>query len=363
MMRTFKTLLLAAGLCVLACTASRAEVNFSITVAPPLLPVYEQPPCPYEGYLWAPGYWAYDDGGYFWVPGAWVEPPRIGYLWTPGYWGYTDGFYAFNRGYWGPQVGFYGGVNYGFGYGGYGYGGGVWRGDRFVYNTAVTRVNTTVIHNTYIDRSVRDRATASRASFNGRGGVEARPTAEQRQIASAPHLAPTGAQAERRQMASRDVGARAAANHGRPATLATDRVAGRGVNDRANREIARTANGVSDGQLNRGEARGLENRDAAIERQANRERRANGGSGVTPAERQVAQRREDRVGRDIDNERQEGRQAQATRQTRSSYEAGRRAEAQQVQRAAAAQRAQAAPRQTQPAQRQDPASPARTATR
>ena len=54
--------------------------------------------------------------------------PAVGLLWTPGYWG--------------PQVGFYGGVNYGYGYGGVGFGGGRWNGGNFNYNTAVMRVNT-----------------------------------------------------------------------------------------------------------------------------------------------------------------------------------------------------------------------------
>ena len=51
---------------------SFAQVNVSITVAPPALPIYAQPACPTEGYLWTPGYWAYGPAGYFWVPGVWV---------------------------------------------------------------------------------------------------------------------------------------------------------------------------------------------------------------------------------------------------------------------------------------------------
>ena len=221
-MHPLKKLLLVAGLCVLPFTASKAFVDISINVAPPLLPVYEQPPCPEEGFLWTPGYWSYaDEGGYFWVPGAWVEPPRIGFLWTPGYWGYANGLYAFNSGYWGPTVGFYGGVNYGFGYGGYGYGGGEWRGDRFAYNTAITRVNTTNIHNTYVNRTVlNNRVTSARTSFNGGpGGISARPNAEQRRAINAPHLNATGEQTARRQEARQDRGQFAAANHGRPAEL------------------------------------------------------------------------------------------------------------------------------------------------
>ncbi len=311
MMRTLKTLLLAAGLCALSCTASRAEVNFSINVAPPLLPVYEQPLCPTDGYLWTPGYWAYDDGGYFWVPGVWVSPPRVGFLWTPGYWGFNDGLYVFNEGYWGPHVGFYGGVNYGYGYGGYGYGGGAWRGDRFAYNTAVTRVNTSVIRNTYVDNHVNQHVTDSRASFNGRGGVTVRPNAEQRQAASAAHVAPTGEQMEHRQAASRDTGSRAAANGGRPATTAVDRVRGQGQGgaERASRDSA-VANDRHQGQ-------GREQR-AAERQQAATVHPQQGVVGHVPQER-----------------------------AQQSSEGGRRAEAQQGQREAAGQRAQSGERQAQ----------------
>ncbi len=80
--------------------ASRAGVFLSITVAPPILPVYQQPVCPGDGFIWTPGYWSYGDAGYFWVPGTWVRPPRVGVLWTPGYWGWGGGVYAFHAGYW-----------------------------------------------------------------------------------------------------------------------------------------------------------------------------------------------------------------------------------------------------------------------
>jgi hypothetical protein len=64
--------------------ASFAGVFVSVTIAPPVLPVYTQPICPGEGYLWTPGYWAYDDEGYYWVPRVLVRPPQVGLLWTPG---------------------------------------------------------------------------------------------------------------------------------------------------------------------------------------------------------------------------------------------------------------------------------------
>ncbi|HEV2731037.1 MAG TPA: YXWGXW repeat-containing protein, partial [Terriglobales bacterium] len=67
-------------LLMLALTASCfAGVSVSVSLAPPVLPVYEQPPCPGDGYIWTPGYWAYDydDGDYYWVPGTWVEAPEV----------------------------------------------------------------------------------------------------------------------------------------------------------------------------------------------------------------------------------------------------------------------------------------------
>ena len=110
------------------------DVEVTANEAPPPLPDYEQPPCPEDGYMWTPGYWAWGGGGYYWVPGTWVQPPRVGVLWTPGYWGFVGGVYSFNVGYWGPHIGYYGGVNYGFGYVGVGFAGGRWVGNSFAYN-------------------------------------------------------------------------------------------------------------------------------------------------------------------------------------------------------------------------------------
>src|ERR1700722_9583445 len=81
-------------------TISVAQI-VSITIAPPVLPVYVQPAIPAPGYLWTPGYWAYGADGYFWVPGTWEEAPEAGLLWTPGYLGWGDNAFASNEGYWG----------------------------------------------------------------------------------------------------------------------------------------------------------------------------------------------------------------------------------------------------------------------
>ena len=125
---------------------AHAGVFVSITVAPPPLVVYAQPPLPGPGYIWTPGYWGWDDeaGDYYWVPGAWVLAPEVDVLWTPGYWGWSDGVYRWHDGYWGPHVGFYGGIDYGYGYGGVGFEGGYWRGGVYTYNRNVVNVGLSV---------------------------------------------------------------------------------------------------------------------------------------------------------------------------------------------------------------------------
>ncbi len=202
-----------------------SQISVSITLAPPALPVYEQPVLVQEGGIWAPGYWAYDqEDGYFWVPGAWVQPPEAGLLWTPGYWGWRSGGYAWNEGYWGPTVGFYGGIAYGFGYSGRGYTGGHWQGQQFYYNTAVSHVNVTNIHNTYTQTI--NNTAVTRVSYNGgSGGVAARPTAAEQAATRAPHQPATGAQLQYRQAAMASPALSASVNHGKPANAAASKPA------------------------------------------------------------------------------------------------------------------------------------------
>ena len=199
--------------------STNAQTSVSVAVAPPALRYEEQPLCPVDGYLWSPGYWAWDNG-YYWVPGVWVPPPQVGYLWTPGYWAFLNGVYLFNTGYWGPRVGYYGGINYGYGYGGNGYYGGRWAGNRFQYNTAVTRVNRTVIHNTYVNRNVVT-TTRSRTSFNGPGGVTAKPTSAQLAAARGAHVNQTSQQVARRETAAQNKSYRAPGSLGHATANAT----------------------------------------------------------------------------------------------------------------------------------------------
>ena len=81
----------------------------------------------------------------------------------------------FYEGYWGPQIGFYGGINYGFGYFGEGYEGGRWDNGHFFYNRSVNNVNVTEIHNVYNTTVVKN-TNVNHVSYNGgNGGIAARP--------------------------------------------------------------------------------------------------------------------------------------------------------------------------------------------
>jgi hypothetical protein len=201
---------------------AQAQIGVSITIAPPALPVYEQPICPGDGYLWTPGYWAYGDDGYYWVPGTWVEAPEVGYLWTPPYWGWGNGGYLFHAGYWGPHVGFYGGISYGFGYFGNGYEGGRWDGGHFFYNRSVTNVNVTVVRNVY-NTTVINR-NENRVSYNGgNGGINARPTAEEQRYDGERHVGPVAAQQKHIDAARNNPQFRASENRGKPPVAATAR--------------------------------------------------------------------------------------------------------------------------------------------
>jgi hypothetical protein len=200
-------------------------IGVSVNLAPPPLPVYVQPPCPEPGYIWTPGYWAWNDGAYYWVPGTWVLPPQVGLLWTPGYWGWDDGAYIWHAGYWGPHVGFYGGVNYGFGYDGVGFVGGYWRGSMFFYNRAVAHVGPAFDRNVYYHPVVYH-TTYQHVSFNGGpGGVRARPSHEQMLAEREHHFAFTSGQQRQQRMAFADHALRADYNHGRPPVAATARPA------------------------------------------------------------------------------------------------------------------------------------------
>jgi len=207
------------------CTAPAAVVvSVTATIAPPVLPVYVQPPIPGPGYIWTPGYWAWGPYGYYWVPGTWVMPPAVGLYWTPGYWAWGGGVYVWRAGYWGPHVGFYGGINYGFGYAGVGYVGGYWDHGVFAYNRAFNNVqNNTHITNVY-NNTVVNNVNVTHVSFNGgAGGVVAHATPQEEAAFRERHVPATAQQLRHEQAAAGNRALLASVNQGHPTIAATRR--------------------------------------------------------------------------------------------------------------------------------------------
>jgi hypothetical protein len=200
-----------------------ANAADNVEVAPPPLPSYAQPAMPEEGCLWTPGFWAWRQAvpDYFWVPGTWARPPRPGLLWTPPYWSRSDDGYAFHPGYWAERVGFYGGIDYGHGYGGDGYLGARWENGVLFYNRAVNNFGSLEISHGY-DLTTTAEPAAPQVSFNGGGGgTTARPTAEQEQLALQRHVAPTPEQRRHFLEAAKDRSLYSKLNGGEPSPAAT----------------------------------------------------------------------------------------------------------------------------------------------
>lgn len=275
--------------------AMSAGVFVNITIAPPVLPVYTQPICPGDGYMWTPGYWAYGPDGYYWVPGVWVRPPAVGMLWTPGYWGWGGGYYVFHHGYWGPHIGFYGGVHYGFGYTGVGYEGGYWHNGAFAYNRSVNNINVTNVRNVYNKTVIVN--NYSKVSYNGgNGGLQARANAREQAAFREQHYQPTSEQVSHREVASRDRGQLASFNHGRPQNMAMSHVGARAANQQD-----RIGQGVRSGQMTAHETKNVEGREANINREVRNDRRNNDGH-MTQQERRQVNRQQNHVSRSIYND-------------------------------------------------------------
>jgi hypothetical protein len=348
---------------ILMCSFSAAAfaqigIAFSVRFGPPAVPVYSQPICPGSGYLWTPGYWAWDDdAGYYWVPGTWVLAP-VGLLWTPGYWGWADGFYRWHGGYWGPHVGFYGGIDYGFGYTGVGFFGGEWRGGSFFYNRSVMNVNVTRVTNVY-ERRVEVRNT-SRVSYNGgAGGINVRPTAEEERYSREPHREALAGQRQQERAASRNRALFASQNHGRPAIAATARpeeFSGRNVVRARAAGAPYRAPKISPQQAraSRGnggnEQRTVKNNRAAEQRNANRSTEQRSANRATEQRNTARNTANDRNASRSSNREQANRDV--TRNNSRQQASQARADQQQPQQARAEQKQQQTARQERARQQQ-----------
>jgi YXWGXW repeat-containing protein len=95
------------GLCIVVVLSTpafaRVDINLGIAVAPPP-PQVEVIPAPRPGYVWAPGYWAWQGGRHVWVAGRWI-PVYRGYYWVPDRWVEYPGprgsvYWRFEPGHW-----------------------------------------------------------------------------------------------------------------------------------------------------------------------------------------------------------------------------------------------------------------------
>ncbi len=75
-----------------------AAVNFDVVLAPPA-PRVEVVPAPRPGYVWAPGYWGYDNRHYVWHGGTW-QHARPGEHWVAHNWEQHGDRWHLNQGHW-----------------------------------------------------------------------------------------------------------------------------------------------------------------------------------------------------------------------------------------------------------------------
>jgi hypothetical protein len=145
-------------------------------------------------------------------------------------------------------VGFYGGINYGFGYIGVGYFGGYWRGHDFYYNRYVNHVpggwGGRVYERPVIYNNVRyGMQPTVRISFNGgRGGIDVRPRPFEVAAMRERHEGPLPAQMQLHNSAMQNRAQFYNQNHGRPAEFAAARAVGNA------HEIRETPAGVQPGR-------------------------------------------------------------------------------------------------------------------
>ena len=87
-------------LCASPVAFARVDVHVEIGVPPPVA-VVETVPAPRSGYVYAPGYWAWNGDRHVWIRGRAIAE-RPGYSWVADRWEPVGGRYRFVPGYWAP---------------------------------------------------------------------------------------------------------------------------------------------------------------------------------------------------------------------------------------------------------------------
>ena len=100
--RSQTAMLLAGASMFAAASIAQARVDVDIVIGvPPPVAVVETAPAPRSGYVYAPGYWAWDGHRHVWVRGRTIVE-RPGYTWVSDRWEPVGGRYRFVPGYWEP---------------------------------------------------------------------------------------------------------------------------------------------------------------------------------------------------------------------------------------------------------------------
>jgi hypothetical protein len=190
-----------------------------------------------------------------------------------------------------------------------------------VHVTSVYEDRTVIQQNTIVNNN--------HVSYNGGGGISARPTPMEMQAEHENHLQPTSNQLQHENFAAQDRSQLASVNHGRPGTMASsnvnayhqtalqhaqaqpvsaaDREAGShyNPNNREANQDQRIANGLRTGQMTSGEAARADRTQSAIDQQVHNDRVANGGK-LTGQERQQINQEQNAASRQIYNEKHNG---------------------------------------------------------
>lgn len=74
--------------------------QISVRIGPPPPVVEHRGPRPHPGWVWQPGYHAWEGNRYVWHGGVWVEPPRRGAVWIAPHWVHRHGQWIFIEGHW-----------------------------------------------------------------------------------------------------------------------------------------------------------------------------------------------------------------------------------------------------------------------
>ncbi len=90
----------------LSCAPASAFAQFALGIAiglPPPVAVFEAPPPPRVGYVYAPGYWAWHGDRHIWIGGRWILQ-RPGHYWVADRWEPVAGRWRLVQGHWAPHA-------------------------------------------------------------------------------------------------------------------------------------------------------------------------------------------------------------------------------------------------------------------